>query len=190
MDGDTWTWDGTNWTELHPSTVPAPRTESVMAYDAVSHMLLMFGGIATDTTNETWLFNGHAWTRVHFATGVPQPAARDATVMAADDANHTLVLFGGEEANGRFTVAAANDTWTWNGSQWMRVHPQNVPPARGVEEESGMMTYDAKLGVVVLYGGPIVNPQESLGDTWTWNGTTWTEVSNNGPAPKATCAAE
>ena len=65
------------------------------------------------------------------------------------------------------------------------MHPRNAPPARGVEDESGMMTYDAKRGVDVLYGGPIGNPQESLGDTWTWNGTNWAEVSNNGPLPPA-----
>ncbi|HEY6468931.1 MAG TPA: hypothetical protein VI434_04120 [Candidatus Dormibacteraeota bacterium] len=190
MDGDTWTWDGTNWTELHPSSNPAPRAGSVMAYDPVSHNLLIFGGDAGNTTsNETWLFNGHAWTRVRFAKGVPQPRGRDSTVMAADTANQTIVLFGGEEVTGPNTVASANDTWTWNGSDWTQAHPQNVPPARGVEAESGMMTYDAKLGVVVLYGGPIGNPQESFGDTWTWNGTNWTEVANNGPKPPASCAA-
>jgi hypothetical protein len=184
MRDDTWAWDGTDWTELHPAAVPSARAESVMAYDAVSHMLLMFGGIATDTTNETWLFNGRTWTQVHFPKGAPQPAARDATQMAADGANHTVVLFGGEEVDGMQSVAAANDTWTWDGSAWMQVHPLHVPPARGVEEDSGMMTYDTKLGVVVLYGGPINNPQEALGDTWTWNGTTWTEVANNGPVPR------
>jgi hypothetical protein len=175
---DTWTWDGTSWTELSPLYSAPPTAEAVMAYDAVSHFLVMFGGLQSGPTNQTWAFDDGNWSAVTFSKGATQPPARDATVMALDGANRTIVLFGGEENRG-----AANDTWTWNGSEWMQMHPRNVPPARGVEDESGMMTYDSKLGVDVLYGGPIDNPQESLGDTWTWNGTNWTEVSNNGPAP-------
>ncbi len=177
--GDTWTWDGTNWTKLSPTyDAASPAAEAVMAYDTVNHYLVMFGGLHAQATNEMFAFVDDEWGNVTFPTGAKQPAARDATVMASDDANRTIVLFGGEETGG-----SANDTWTWNGSEWTQVHPRNSPPARGVEDESAMMTYDTKLGVDVLYGGPIGNPQESLGDTWTWNGTNWTEVSNNGPAP-------
>jgi hypothetical protein len=182
MYDDTWTWDGTNWTKLLPSTAPPARAEAVMAYDAVSHTLVMFGGEGevTPYSNETWVFDGRAWSLAHFPLGATQPAARDATVMAADDANQTIVLFGGEENGGN-----NNDTWIWNDSEWIQVHPRNVPPARGVQTESGMMAYDPELRVDVLYGGPVANPQGSLGDTWTWNGVNWTEVANNGPAQRA-----
>jgi hypothetical protein len=182
MYDDTWTWDGTNWTKLLPSTAPPARAEAVMAYDVVSRALVMFGGEGdvAPYSNETWVFDGRAWALAHFPSGAAQPAARDATVMAADDANHTIVLFGGEESGGN-----NNDTWTWNGSEWMQVHPRNAPPARGVETESGMMAYDPELHVDVLYGGPVANPQGSLGDTWTWNGLNWTEVANNGPGQPA-----
>jgi Kelch motif len=182
MYDDTWTWDGTNWTKLLPSTSPPARAEAVMAYDVVSNTLVVFGGEGdvTPYSNQTWTFDGHAWELAHFRLGATQPAARDATVMAADDANQTIVLFGGEESGGN-----NNDTWIWNGFEWVQVHPRNTPPARGVETESGMMTYDPELGVDVLYGGPVANPQGSLGDTWTWNGSNWTEVSNNGPVQPA-----
>jgi hypothetical protein len=32
--GDTWTWDGTTWTEQAPATRPSARGEGAMAYDA------------------------------------------------------------------------------------------------------------------------------------------------------------
>ena len=38
------------------------------------------------------------------------------------------------------------------------------------------MAYDAAAGTVVLFGGANFH----LFDTWTWNGTTWTEQH---PAP-------
>jgi hypothetical protein len=37
------------------------------------------------------------------------------------------------------------------------------------------MAYDAASGQVVLYGGYGTN--STLGDTWTWNGSTWTKLS-------------
>src|ERR1700690_1136285 len=35
------------------------------------------------------------------------------------------------------------------------------------------MTYDAATGTVVLFGG--LGGKRYLGDTWTWDGTTWTQ---------------
>ena len=35
------------------------------------------------------------------------------------------------------------------------------------------MAYDAATGTVVLFGG--LGGHGDLGDTWTWNGTTWTQ---------------
>jgi hypothetical protein len=36
------------------------------------------------------------------------------------------------------------------------------------------MAYDANIGAVVLFGGFSV-PGQGLNDTWTWNGSTWTQ---------------
>ncbi len=41
------------------------------------------------------------------------------------------------------------------------------------------MVYDAALGVDVAYGGAAGTSTQAWGDTWTWNGTTWTEISDN-----------
>ena len=30
---DTWTWDGRNWTQLHPASLPPPRFAASMTYD-------------------------------------------------------------------------------------------------------------------------------------------------------------
>ena len=37
------------------------------------------------------------------------------------------------------------------------------------------MAYDPDRRVVVLYGGSV--SRENVGDTWEWNGTTWTQSS-------------
>ena len=52
---------------------------------------------------------------------------------------------------------------------WTQQHPAVHPPARA----GAAMAYDAATGTAVLFGGN--NPGGQLGDTWTWDGTTWTQ---------------
>ena len=43
-------------------------------------------------------------------------------------------------------------------------------------------TFDSKRGVVVIFGG--VGPNGFHGDTWSWNGTSWSKLSDTGPEPR------
>ena len=174
---DTWTWDGSNWTQVFTATEPSKRGSAVMEYDVNSRKLIMFGGDIGSSTNETWAFDGTDWSMLTSGSGAATPAAREATQMARDQATGTLVLFGGEEPQGDRFVGAANDTWTWDGSRWTQRHPLHSPPARGSETLVGNMTYDQALGEVVLYSGSADG--SALGDTWTWNGSDWRQVSSS-----------
>ena len=51
------------------------------------------------------------------------------------------------------------------------VPSHSSPPARNQQT----MAYDPELGVVVLFGGTESNG-EGFQDTWTWDGTTWTQI--------------
>ena len=42
--GDTWTWNGSAWTQAHPATSPPALTGAQMTYDPVSHDVLLVGG--------------------------------------------------------------------------------------------------------------------------------------------------
>ena len=42
--GDTWEWNGTNWTQLTPSTSPTARNAHAMAYDAARQRVVLLGG--------------------------------------------------------------------------------------------------------------------------------------------------
>ena len=107
------------------------------------------------------------WTEHHPAHS---PSARLAPT-AYDPANGTVVLFGSPNFpdNGVFL----DDTWTWNGHNWTQRHPKHHPPGRGLPG----LAYDPAHHNVVLFGGVTGTPQNPnvQDDTWTWDGTDWTE---------------
>jgi hypothetical protein len=105
------------------------------------------------------------------------PSARAYLGMAYDAARHEVVLFGGFDGTNRL-----GDTWTWDGSTWTREHPPTSPSPRAYFG----MVYDAAMSKVVLFGGCCDQQSELLNDTWTWNGTTWTqEQPAVSPSPRA-----
>ena len=107
------------------------------------------------------------------------PSFRQSPAMTYDAATGQILLFGGIDGSGNYL----NDTWTWNGLTWTQLSPANSPGAR----EMASMVYDPATGNVILFGGygPVSGSGAVLGDTWLWDGSTWTQVSpGSSPAPR------
>jgi hypothetical protein len=166
---DTWTWDGITWTQQFPPVSPSARTYMGMVYDAATQTVVLFGGSNNaGVLGDTWTWNGvtKTWTQ-HNPSASPSPRGAP---MAYDVATRTAVLFGGGSGS---VGVAYDDTWTWNGTTWTQQFPASTPPALS----GHAMTYDAALGVVVLFGGDVDSIwQETTNETWIWNGTDWTEI--------------
>ena len=68
--GDTWAFDGSKWTQLHPAAAPPPAVGPLMAWDpALGRTVLV---VVTGAVAETWTWDGSNWSRVataHAATG-------------------------------------------------------------------------------------------------------------------------
>jgi hypothetical protein len=58
--GDTWTWDGSDWTMQNPASSPGNRNGVEMAYDSMHQQVVMFGGFTTTYANDTWTWTGAA----------------------------------------------------------------------------------------------------------------------------------
>jgi len=170
--GDTWTWDGTNWTQQFPPVSPPARTWSNMAYVPATRTVMLFGGTnmagGDDAFSDTWTWDGIAktWTQLHPAV---HPSARATNQLVYDEANQNVVLFGGVTTN----LTDLSDTWTWDGTNWTRHFPSSNPGLRN----GPSLAYDSGLKAVVLFGGAVGTCcSNSLNDTWTWNGSKWTEI--------------
>ena len=108
--GDAWTWNGTDWTQQHPSISPPARFSSVMAYDSASSLCVLFSGKGDGTVlNDTWVWNGTTWT-------LKYPLAPDylaGAALADDQGSGRLILF--EEMR---VVASVNRMSLGRGTEW------------------------------------------------------------------------
>jgi uncharacterized protein (TIGR03437 family) len=147
--GDTWTFDGVNWTQQFPKTSPTPRDGPSMVYDAVHGQTVLFGGsivnattFVTTTFNETWVWDGTTWT---LETPRTSPPGRSSSGMAFDSGHGKTVLFGGADVN----LNLLNDTWVWDGTNWTQESPETIPPALS----DFNITYDATHNQTIVFGG-------------------------------------
>jgi hypothetical protein len=168
---DTWTWNGTNWTQLFPSVSPSARYLVGAAYDTTHNQMVVFGGVGVaGYLGDTWVFNGTNWTQKFPAHA---PPARAAGMMVYDPLRAKVYLFGGVN-----NLTYYGDTWAWDGTDWTQLSPANFPSAR---YGSGI-AFDNTLGVSVLYGGTN-NNTGNFAETWTFDGTNWTKMPPNTQSP-------
>ncbi len=160
--------EGPVWVERTTATSPPARINYALVYDSTRARTLLFGGFTPSVHfADLWAYNGTSWQDITPAT---TPTARDTAAMAYDPVRDVVVLFGGFNINGDVYYS---DTWEFDGTTWTQRSPATSPPAR----RNHAMVYDPVRGAVVLFGGEIGTFPLDLGDTWEWNGTTWTEVT-------------
>lgn len=184
--GDTWIWNGTDWTQLHPANSPSARSFATFAYDAATGQLVLFGGKHTDgfthSLNDTWVWTGSNWVQQHPTT---VPSTRSQASLAYDATTRNLVLFGGGD-----TAPPLNDTWIWTGSNWVQQHPATAPALSATIQGQPVtfarpsMVYNPatrKLMLILIGQGSNDETYWTQAD-WTWNGSNWTAVNATGPA--------
>ena len=158
---DTWTFDGTTWSQVATPISPPRRAAAQIAYDASTQKVVLFGGYnGTRYLGDTWIWNGKTlrWNRAQPAHS-PLPVT---SPMVFADPNGSVDVLGGFD--GRFYQYSM---WQWTGSDWNQLSLVMLPYARS----SAAVGVNAVTGEVVLFGGLAdINPV----NTWTYDGTAWT----------------
>ena len=96
--------------------------------------------------------------------------------MAYDSARDRIVVFGGADFGTFF-----NETWEWDGSSWTQMVIGGAIPDPRV---AAAMAYNPMRGRVILFGGASFQPSNNyLGDTWEWDGSSWTQLAMSGASP-------
>jgi hypothetical protein len=172
------------------------RETAAAAYDTKHGAVVLFGGScvllgsvscpgAADLNDTwTWTSTSKTWTlgQANTATPTPsqQPSQRTGAMMAFDSTRNQVILFGGFDGTNYL-----NDTWYYNFSSgnWTQLNASNcasasLPACRAY----GAIGRDFS-GTVVLFGGS--NTSGYLGDTWTWNGSSWSSYALASPTARA-----
>lgn len=152
------------------------RTYFDATYSPWHGRTFLFGGWnGTTALNDTWSFDGVAWTNHGPSTGPGRIGA------ALCDFFGSPMMFGG----GTFTGTYFDDLTFWNGSDWQPValFPLGARPAARMCHD---MVVDTNQQRIVMFGG---SNGTSLGDTWTlnssWVGPWWQQIATTGPQPPA-----
>jgi PKD repeat protein len=149
---------------------PAARLSGSMSYDTQDGYTVLFGGEYFNSTvfreivlNDTWTFLNGTWTNITNDSR-PQPSPRYGAMIADDQEDGCIVLFGGNGPHGSYF----NDTWEFRGGTWTNVTRSRAPPGRFW----GSMSWDAQTGQVILFGGN-TRLSSYTNDTWAFVGGSW-----------------
>ena len=98
--GDTWLWNGTDWTDLGivPSETvftPGNRCDPGMTGTSVGGAWLFGGWDGTNILGDLWNLTPDPWTWVEWAATSPWPAPRTCTELIWDELDGIIWMFGG-----------------------------------------------------------------------------------------------
>lgn len=161
-----WAWDGSVWTELHPTHMPPARWGQAIVYDPTIGRTVMYGGASIEPDHpalgDMWAWDGTDWSPL-LAPPIPvdlYPAT--ALAYASDGA---LILTTTDVSRSQ-----SNATWTWRGSSWTRLDVA-TPDCVWCE-----LAYDPVRKLTVMVTNADGNPM-GLNQVWVWNGARWSQRS-------------
>jgi hypothetical protein len=176
---ETWEWsrdDGWARVSSEGDSLPTACDHMKLAFDAARGVtILVGGGVLQELSDETWAWDGRAWSRL--ATG--GPAARAHHGLVYDAAHEQTFLYGGYDG-----IQVFDDFWSWDGDAW---HELDFP-GPGPRSHAGL----AVSPVGMLFGGA-TGPstfQSLTADTWLLTEGHWEEVSADGPSSRGSPALD
>lgn len=160
------------WQRIDYPVLPSPRTDFSLALNPINQVALLFGGwtYPDGGTNDLWLFNGRQWMAFYTPHS---PAKRSGSSMVYDEERQNAVLFGGAQNSPAYLLF--NDTWVFNGIDWVEQSPAASPSPRA----GASMVYDPERKLTYLFGGFFSEGKDyrTLGDMWAWDGADWKEMT-------------
>lgn len=170
-----WRFAGGDWVLIPEGGMSRERASTAAVWDPVRSVIVMACGRAYDSVlNDTWEWNGDAWTQRAGST----PGFRWGYAMVWDSVRNRAVLFGGTATTGSAPIVPLGDTWEWDGTTWENRNPSAPPPLYGAA-----MVFDSARGEALLFGGEQAS-SALRGETWAWDGEGWILKSVTGPSPR------
>lgn len=168
---DTWSFDGTRWTEIRPAHAPPARTMAVLAEDPGRGRLVLFGGSTeTGTLRDLWEWDGSDWTE-RSVPAYPAAPKGDWTMRALPVPSRGAVLL--------YAPRSGEIHWYHDGTF------QAVPAASNLPGSSmyGDIGYNPVRGTLEAFAFDGSRLRSYEGRIDTGGAIAWTELS---PRPQGT----
>jgi Galactose oxidase, central domain len=167
---DTWIGGAKEWRQVAGGVTPLARSAHTMVRDDARGNFVMFGGngLSTGRFGDTWIFDGSRWA---LNNSTAKPTARTGHKMSWDPVRKVMVVMGGQTPPTNLNSDYVTDSWTFNGSTWVKQNVGSIPPGRGAH----VLAWDASTQKTLLFGGS--NDDQTFGDTWTFDGLVWTKAT-------------
>lgn len=139
---DTWEYDGTDWTQKFPPAPPPGCSRFSMAYDP-DRQRVVFRGQRSEggdglcpMAQQTWEYDGTAWTQVITPTQPPDSEHSDwHASLVWDETSHQL------------SYLLDNEIWTFDGSDWSPVETFTCGiEALGIDNDRGTVVFSGVVG--------------------------------------------
>ncbi len=158
--GDTWEWDGKDWTKVSSAPSPSPRGYHAMAYFPNIKKVVLYGGkTGNKPMSDTWEWDGSKWKKIP----ISGPWAGPGVALAWDSFTRQMLLY---YSNGPGS-GATSGTFAFDGKTWTHVKLKAVPLLR----MGFSMVSDPVRKRVLLVGGNVKDYRKS--EEWVWDGTSW-----------------
>ncbi|MBX3462103.1 MAG: hypothetical protein KF830_02955 [Planctomycetes bacterium] len=179
----TWSYNGTTWTQVTTTGTPQARSNMDLVYDPTAGVYRLYGGvqfgfIGSTVYDQTWEFDGSAWTQNIIVGPTPGGLCQHGT--SYDTVHNVMVVYGGLP-NPTFPIDS-NRTWEFDGTGWAETAVS--PAVNPGPLERPAMCFHIGIGKTVLFGG--IDVQTGGNDkTWLYDAGTnsWSELVVTGPKP-------
>lgn len=177
-------FDGNDWTNSNSFSAMPARSQPTMFYDENQHHCIVFGGIVewSENLNDTWSYDGETLTELTPAHTPPAGAYhsvyRRRTGEGILTQGHRYVF----HEHYPYHMEILNETWIWNGNDWVPQNPTIYPPGRF----NSAMAWDSMRQSLVVFGGQTCSFglfNGAYSDTWEHSVNGWTEVATTTHPP-------
>ena len=168
---DTWTWGGSGWTQAHPATSPPPMDDAQMAYDPVTHDVLLVGAQqAAGSNHGPMVCSGGSGSSSSGSSGSGTILIPPVNAVTAGTPTPSATGTGKKPTPAKpipakpipmtppdcgTIISPSAATWLWNGSDWSKASGSTPLVAFG----SGSLATDPVSGrAVLLTRGPFAEP--------------------------------
>ena len=149
-----WQWNGSDWTQLFPPTVPFARGSAAVATNTATGQVVMFGGLADVNPINTWTYDGTTWTLQSPRSQPPLVYARLGRFRSITECGRSFRRWKRWRRSGQHMEVV------WICFRLEAILQSSAPPPR----EGHGMAYDPALHHVIVFGGQ--NNEMPLNDTW------------------------